>query len=342
MPLEWRRLDRRVVVAWMLLSLALALPTLRRASRMAEAACAATRERLEAIASLKHWRSTCAALDHVGGRKLNDMELSDALNVIHLGYTQSVGLLKGYLEHIGSAITKLQKEHSSLLGRLDAARLGEPDPGPPSAGEKSIKLELSAEEMDLVARAMKFAQGRTLEYPNLSYRMSFVYLIALFDAFLTDVFSEVARARPDILRSSKKQISYDRLLDLGSFDALVDFIASRELNELSYKSIKEQADYYRDRFGIALEDSGVPVSDLIELRSTRNLLVHNNGVVNHIYIELVPSTAYNAGDEVRVDANYFNQAAKSVEAVAAFITTKLVEKHAAKPIADGVARSPAS
>lgn len=273
---------------------------------------------------------------------LTDMELSDTLNAIHLGYKQSVGLLKGYLKHIGGAIAKLQKEHEAIAGKLEAARSGAPDPSPPKSGEKTITLELKPEEMDLLVKAMKFAQGHTSEYPNLTYRMSSVYLVALFDAFLADVFSEVARARPKILSSSKKQISYDRLLEFDSFDALVEFIASRELNELSYKSIKDQADYYRDRFGVALEDSGVPVSELIELRATRNLLVHNNGVVNHIYLELVPSSTYKAGDDVKVDANYFDQAVKSLEAVAAFITTKLAEKHATKPPADGAAQLLAS
>jgi len=196
--------------------------------------------------------------------------------------------------------------------------------------------------MDLLVEVMKFAQGHTSAYPNLTFRMSFVYLVALFDAFLADVFSKVVRIRPGILKSSKKQIFYDRLLEFGSFEALVEFIASRELNELSYKSIKDQPDYYRDRFGVAIEESGVTVSELIELRATRNLLVHNNGLVNHIYLEQVPSSMYKAGDDVQVDTNYFGQAVKSLDAVAEFITAKLIEKHATKPPADGVAQLPAS
>lgn len=269
-----------------------------------------------------------------------DMELSDTLNSIHLGYRQSVGLLRGYLKHIGGAIKKLQKDHEAIVAKLEAVKSGVADPSPSKSGEKTVKVELSPEEMDVLVKAMKFAQGHTSEYPNLTFRMSFVYLVALFDAFLADVFSEVARARPEILKSSKKQISYDRLLEFGSFDALVEFIASRELNELSYKSIKDQADYYRDRFGVALEDSGVPISELIELRAARNLLVHNNGVVNHIYLELVPSSTYKAGDDVTVDTSYFDKAAKSLEAVAAFIAAKLIEKHASTPPAAGVAQLP--
>jgi hypothetical protein len=269
------------------------------------------------------------------------MELSDSLNAIHLGYGQSVGLLRGYLRHMGDAIKKLRKEHQALVVKLEAVSSGKPDPSPPNQGE-GLQVELSSKEMDLLVEAMKFALGNTAAYPNLTFRMSFVYLIALFDAFLADVFTEVVRVHPGILKSSKKQISYDRLLEFGSFEALVEFIASREINEVSYKSIKDQAEYYRDRFGVALEESGVLVSELVELRATRNLLIHNNGLVNHIYLEQLASSTYKLGDEVQVDASYFDQAVKSLDEVASFITRRLIEKHGNRPSVEDPLQLPAS
>lgn len=269
------------------------------------------------------------------------MELSDSLNAIHRGYVRSVELLRSYLWHMGDATKKLQKEHEAIVTKLEAVKSGKPDPSPPKQGE-GLQVELSIEQMDLLVELVKSAQGRTAAYPNLTFRMSFVYLVALFDAFLADVFSEVVRTRPGIMKSSKKQISYDRLLEFGSFDALVEFIANREINEISYKSIKDQAEYYRDRFGVAIEESGVPVSELAELRATRNLLIHNNGLVNHIYLEQVASSTYKTGDEVHVDAGYFDQAVKRLDAVALFITGRLIEKHANRPPEDGSLQLPAS
>jgi len=268
------------------------------------------------------------------------MGLSDTLTAILRNYRQSVVLLEGYLQHIGEAIKKVHEHNETIVKKFEAAKAGAPDPSPVNADEKTVRLELKPEDMDFLIDVMRSAKSSSSQYPDVTYRMSFVYLVALFDAFLSDVFSQVARARPNLLKSSKKQVSYDKLLEFGSFEALIEFIASRELNELSYKSMKDQADYYRDRFGVALDDSGVPVSELIELRSTRNLLVHNNGVVNQIYLELVPNSTYRAGDYVKLDASYFDQAVRSLKEVAAFITEKLIEKHANKPSA--AAQMPAS
>ena len=256
------------------------------------------------------------------------MELSDSLNAILNSYTQSVRLLIGYLRHIRDAINDIQARHAQIVAKFEAAASGDSDPSPPSPDEKAIQLDLNAKQLDAIIAIMQDAEGNTAAYPNLTYRMSFVYLVAIFDAFLSDIFTEVAHARPEILTSKKKQVSYAKILELGNFEAMVDFIASRELNELSYKSIKEQADYYEDRFGVALRDSGVSVNELMELRCTRNLLVHNNGIVNHIYLEQVSGSSYRSGDEVKVDAEYFDHAVESFNSIVTFVTAELIEKHA--------------
>lgn len=270
------------------------------------------------------------------------MELSDSLRAIHRGYAQSVGLLKSYLTHMSDAIKELQEKHHIIAEKFEATKSGKPDPSPHKPHEKTIQLTLKSEEIDTILAAMKFMQVRTSVYPNLMFRMSFVYLVALFDAFLADIFSAVVKTRPKMLKSSKKQISYERLFEFESYEALVEFLAGRELNELSYKSMKDQAEYYRDRFGVALDESGIAVVELVELRAARNLLVHNNGLVNEIYLEQVPETTYKYGDDIQVDEDYFQQAAEKLDTVVEFIATKLIEKHAAAPSLHGVASSPES
>jgi hypothetical protein len=153
--------------------------------------------------------------------------------------------------------------------------------------------------------------------------------MALFDAYLSDIFETVVRNRPEILRS-KKQLTYEKALEFSSIEDLVNYLAKRELHELSYKSIKDQMDYYRDRFGLAISDCGVSIEALSELRARRNLFVHNNGIVNHIYLELVPTAAYAPGDPISVDSAYFENAVRNLGIVASFVTAALKEKYAIK------------
>lgn len=260
------------------------------------------------------------------------MDLANSLTATLRGYKESVALLNSYLRHVDTAVTKLHVQHQRLAARFEAAKAGEADPNPPKANEEIWPMELTEHQVDLVIKVMKWSVGQSAAYPNITHRMSFVYLVALFDAFLSDAFSAVAKARPGILKSSKKQISYERVLEFGSIGALIEFIVTRELNELSYKSIGDQAEYYKDRFGVSLGDSGIAIAALVELRATRNLLVHNNGIVNQIFIELVPETTLNIGDAVKIDASYLEIAMKNLAIVAEFATRRLIDKHA-RPVA---------
>lgn len=174
---------------------------------------------------------------------------------------------------------------------------------------------------------MKLVQGHKAMYPTLTLRMSFVYLMALFDAYLSDTFEAVVRSKPEVLRS-KKQLTYEKALEFSSMEDLIKYLAMREINELSYRSIKDQVDYYRDRFGFAISECGVSVDTLTELRARRNIFVHNNGMVNHLYLELVPLTAYTLGEIITVSSEYFEDAVRTLGQVASFATTSLTEKFA--------------
>jgi hypothetical protein len=254
------------------------------------------------------------------------MNLRIAIAGIHKTYADAVLLLSAYVRDIDEAIKKIQADHDTLVKKLVAVRSGQPDLTPPSPGQKLIQLELSEEQTDLIIDVMKLAQSHAGAYPGLALRMSFVYLVALFDAFLTDAFEAVIHQRPEMLKS-KKQISYEKLLEFSSLDSLIEYLAKREMNELSYKSIKEQAEHYRDRFGVSLEESGVSLPVLVELRAARNLLVHSNGVVNHIYLEQVAATPYALGESIVVERTYFDSAVRSLNKVAAHVANSLVAKH---------------
>lgn len=257
------------------------------------------------------------------------MNLRVTIAGIHQTYLESVFRLTSYVKDISNAIQDLRTRHDKLSKKLVAAKEGMPfdDPEAKKPGAQLIQLELKDEELEVMIEAVQLKQGYVEKYPDFAFEMAFVYLVATFDAFLTDIFEAVIISKPAILKS-KKQISYDKLLDFASTSELIDHLAKRELNELSYKSINEQAEYYKDKFGVSLVVSGTPIEDLIEIRSARNLLVHNNGIINHIYLDQVKASPYNLGEHVRIDAAYFQAANKKLRKVVQYLATELTTKFA--------------
>jgi hypothetical protein len=69
--------------------------------------------------------------------------------------------------------------------------------------------------------------------------IALIYRAALWEAFVTDGFRSVPVARPEMLRSSR-QVTYETALAFPDRAAMIDFIAQREIGEMSYKSFRDQ------------------------------------------------------------------------------------------------------
>ncbi len=239
-------------------------------------------------------------------------------------YKLSILDLSAFIQDIQKGISEISQAHGQIAEKLKKAQQGESIEIEKS-DEKAISLKLSQREVEILVFAITRKREAIDTYPHLLINMSFIYLVALFDAFLTDVFVAVLVERPEALKSNK-QLTYDKILELQQKGELIEFMARREINELSYKSIADQSDYYKAKFNIDLADSGVELTALIEIRARRNLLVHNNGIVNDKYMETVKNTTYNLGESVEISFDYWNGCKKQLNSVATFVYESVFEK----------------
>jgi hypothetical protein len=249
--------------------------------------------------------------------------LSQTIQIIYDSFKESMGTLRAYLKESKKLLETSHTEKTKFAQKLNRIHQGEevqPEP------DETVKIELDDEEMSTLVEVMNWQVQLSDRYPNMLLEMGFIYLVALFDAYLLDVFCAVLTNRPETLKSSKKQLSYDRIIDLQASNALIPYLAQREMNEVGYKSIAEQAEYYESRFNIKIADSGVALDDLAEIRATRNLLVHNNGIVNSIYLDAVRNPKYSLGERVTTDLGYWNNCYKKQMQVAKFIRGTILNK----------------
>jgi hypothetical protein len=104
------------------------------------------------------------------------------------------------------------------------------------------------------------------------------------------------------------------------------------MNEVSYSSIRDQARYYLDRFGIDLAQSGVTITELTDISATRNLLVHNNGVVNSLYLETVPHSTCKLGDTINLTIPDVEKVGRKLRVVSSFLHKVIVKKFSTQPL----------
>jgi len=192
--------------------------------------------------------------------------------------------------------------------------------------DSTSKIEFTEDQWGMIVEGMNRLVQISDKYPSMLFEMSFIYLVALFDAYLLDVLYEVLIYKPEILKSSKKQLSYELILNLKNTNELITYLVQKELNELGYKSIIEQAEYYVYKLNIKIADSGIALDDLAEIRAARNLLIHNKGLVNSIYLETVQTSKYKAGERVVINLEYWNNCYEKLNQVSEFIRDSILSK----------------
>jgi hypothetical protein len=172
---------------------------------------------------------------------------------------------------------------------------------------KNIYTEKEVSEAELIELYRRY---RT----DYLHSLSFQHLVALFEAFLFDLLRLLHADDPRHL-NKKKQLEVGVALSAPDRHALVLLIADRELNELKYKRPSEWFEYLN-----GIVDLGCPTADeinlLSEIKASRDLLVHNMGLVNSIYLDKAAASArYKIGEKVVIDTPRFNEAWKLVKKV---------------------------
>ncbi len=134
-------------------------------------------------------------------------------------------------------------------------------------------LELGYSQMIFGSKVMPFLR-----------EMCLIYLISNFEEFLKNVLSVVFTSKPEALKSTK-QISVEEVINSGTMPELLEKIIEHEVNDILDEGIDKYEKFLEDRFGVPLSTD----SDWTKFKEKfyrRNLLVHNNGIVNKKYISL--------------------------------------------------------
>ena len=147
---------------------------------------------------------------------------------------------------------------------------------------KNSRTRTEVTEQDLVNR---YARYRTTYLQGLG----FVQLTTVFEAFVFD-FLRLLLTNDTRHLAQKKPIEVGVVLSAADKDALVLLIVERELNELKYDRPRAWFDYLNKvvKLGCPTEDE---IERVAEMKAARDLIIHNSGIVNTIYLDKAGSKA---------------------------------------------------
>jgi hypothetical protein len=143
-------------------------------------------------------------------------------------------------------------------------------------------------------------------------KMSHIYLFTLFEAFNKDFFIKLLKNKPNILIRNKKQIECKEIVHVKSILELHEKLASKEIEQISYKNIDELAKYLHKLLKIDLKTDFENWDEIRENYYRRNIIVHNNGKISDIYIEKIKVDKSLINEELENDIDYIESCSTNI------------------------------
>lgn len=193
--------------------------------------------------------------------------------------------------------------------------------------EDSHKYEILEKNAEIASSALEII-------PN----SLFVSLISQFDSFLGKLIREIFTAKPEILNSSEKNLSFSKLLELKSIEEAKEFIIEKEVETVLRDSHTEHFAWLETKLGITLRKDLPIWQDFIEITERRNLFVHNDGVVTSQYLSVCRvnkvkfTTEPKLGEQLSVNGVYFEKAYRCLFEISVKLTQVIWRKLLPKEI----------
>jgi hypothetical protein len=136
-------------------------------------------------------------------------------------------------------------------------------------------------EMDLIARAQRYT---VLELPSATLQQ----FVSIFENYLLDVLRYWLVAYPDSL--SSRTLTGREILDLPDKAAIVNALIDHKLRQLSFEGPRNWFKYLKELVNIRLPAAS-DMDRFVEIKATRDVLVHGQGLVNSYYLEKAGTAA---------------------------------------------------
>ena len=121
-----------------------------------------------------------------------------------------------------------------------------------------------------------------IKIPEFVRNMCLTYMISSFESFLKNCLRLYYFYQPNVLKSQKKALDYEQIVNSKSIEELVSIIIEKELMELFHKSIDDISNYLKIKIGLDFAQNK-KWDQFRERFFRRNILTHNEGISNNIY-----------------------------------------------------------
>ncbi len=152
--------------------------------------------------------------------------------------------------------------------------------------------------------------------------------ISVVEDFLGELLRAVLIQYPQKVKAFRKTIPVDLMLSAGSLDELQGLIVDGCISELFFRTPADYLAVVQDTLAVELPSH--LVKTYIEVKATRDVILHNRGIANPIYTSKAGSLARGPeGQPLPVDHRYLRHSVGICREVVSLLGTQAAEKYSA-------------
>jgi len=162
--------------------------------------------------------------------------------------------------------------------------------------------------------------------------MLFVFLVTIWDAFILDTARRILGIHPSLITGGNQEIRVSAAFawNIKNPEDMRNYLIEEKVRYLDGNR-EELLKCYREYWGIDWEKSGIALSEVIEIRARRDIWVHNKGIVNRQYLNMVgKGRSLKEGQVAQIDGEYLTDCLVKLTKLAVYIHNIAHKKHYAK------------
>ena len=159
--------------------------------------------------------------------------------------------------------------------------------------------QLETSDVDALEYAVAHYRETLEDAKATLYEMFLVSTISSFEAYVKDLVYDIYTNYPKTLRSSKT-LTYQEALECLSIDELIAHLARKAASKSTEGTVEEYMQRLQQKFGVELSGIDFLIKNLERCVAIRNVVVHNNGIVDSHFLSRQPTEMLQEGDKIEL------------------------------------------
>ena len=200
-----------------------------------------------------------------------------------------------------------------------------------SASKKKRSYQVPKKDRFVTSRRKDSDVGFILDYQYRTgiFETNIISIVSRIEVFIQECISLAVVTHPEklsVLAGEKATIPVSLFLQCQDKDDVLDEYVALKCQDLMFLKPHDYIDRLQKILSIKLDDE--VVRDFIEIKATRDLIVHNRREVNQIYLDKAGDRARaGLGNILVIDRNYFRRVIVTAKRLSGSIQSKIENKY---------------